>query len=381
MSTTLRVFLSCLPRMELLLQQELDALLSPRRWERKHGGVEGRITREELWTLSHDLRIAESIRVRVGRFPAPNFEALAQGLERMPWSAYLPREALPIVEVASSRSALYHDDAVRERVEAFFLARAAGAEGGPAPAPPREGATNEDSRFPLVQLRLVNDLAVVSVDASGAALHRRGLRPSVSRAPLRETYAAACLRVSGLSASMSLADPFCGTGVFLSERAGIEAGFALPRRFGFEGWATHDASAYAAWLALRPAPSMPAGLQLAGGDHSSAAIRAAEANLSVWDAGASLRLEVAEASQFLAGLSPETDVICNPPWGLRMRGASAVGAQMGTWLRSRPKGAPGRVFALVSGHDFLRASGVRWVEALRFRDGGTPVALMRYEGR
>lgn len=354
--------------MEVLLQQEVERVLSRRRWDRKHGGMEGRVTIPELWTLAHDLRIAESIRVRIGSFPASNFEELLAGFQRLPWAVYYAREALPPVEVQSSASALYHDDAVAQRLEAFFLERSGRRDG-------------EAQAVPAVQVRIVNDMVVVSVDASGAPLHRRGLREAVLRAPLRETYAAACLRVSGLDASMSLADPFCGSGVFLSERAGMDGGFALPRRFAFEDWAHHDASLYAQWLSARSPLRYPEGLRLFGGDQASAAIEASRLNLAVWDAGASLALRKQDAGDFLRGLSPDTDVICNPPWGLRMRGAGAVGALMGDWLRDRDKNAKGDVVTLVAGYDFLRASGVRWRELLSFRDGGTTVRLMRYEAR
>lgn len=366
MSTTLRVFISCLPRFEVLLHEELQARLAGRKLERKRGGVELRVTQPELWMLSHDLRVAESIRVRIGSFSAPNFEALSEGLKRLPWSAYLDRDALPPVDVSCAKSSLYHDDAVAERLRDFFVAR---------------GGVQESDALPTVHVRIVNDAAVVSVDASGDGLHRRGLRPAVLRAPLRETYAAACLRISGLDRSQHLVDPVCGTGVFLSERAGIEAGFLLPRSFGFEGWSSHSADAYAEWCASRGAPVFPKGLRLLGGDKSATALRTASDNLALWNGGESLELRNVDAADLLAGIPDDADVIANPPWGQRMQGSSAVGGIFGRWLRTRSPEARGQVVVLVAGHEMIRATGVRWRELISFRDGGTTVRLLSYDPR
>lgn len=361
MSTTHLVFVSCLPRFEVLLDEELQQLLPDRRRARKRGGTEIRVTPEELWGLAHDLRIAESLRVRVGHFPAGNFDELINGLKKLPWSVYIPRGAAPRIEASTTNSVLYHADAVAERVHAFFVER---------------GVTDHPPLAPTVFIRLVNDVAVVSVDASAELLHRRGVRSTTTRAPLRETYAAACLRATGMDTSMDLVDPVCGSGVFLTERAMIGGGTALPRWFAFELWPTHDAEAYAAWTYARPQVCVPEGLRLGGADRSANALEAARENLQRLEGGPEVTLFHGDVRAYLAQLSPSTDVIANPPWGERVSGASQVGAAFGHWLRQRPTDATGRVAVLVNGHEFLRATGERWREVLSFRDGGLPVRLM-----
>jgi 23S rRNA G2445 N2-methylase RlmL len=49
------------------------------------------------------------------------------------------------------------------------------------------------------------------VDSSGTLLHKRGYRQAVSKAPLRETLAAALLMTSGWDLVSPLLDPFCGS--------------------------------------------------------------------------------------------------------------------------------------------------------------------------
>lgn len=371
--TSLLIFISCMPRLEVFLAREVVEILGARKVARKHGGVELRVTHQELWTLSHDLRVGASIRVRIGHAHVPNFDALMERMGRLPWSSYLARTALPKVQVRCRNSSLYHADAVRERIEDFFLARAeSGGRKGT-----RSGGLGPDD-VAGVHVRIVNDVATISLSAS-EALYRRGLRSRVHRAPLRETYAAACLRAAGLDTSMALADPVCGSGVFLIERAAIAGGLCLPRRFAFEEWPTHDAKAYGAWCAARPRFDFPKGLRMWGGDHHAGALKMAQENLRPWNAGDALTLRRQDARAFLASLSPEVDVIANPPWSKRIRGADAVGAIFGDWLRARPADATGKVVVLVTGHEFLRATGVRWREVLRFTDANTPVRLMEFE--
>lgn len=373
--TSLMIFISCMPRLEVLLEQEVVKILGARKIARKHGGVELRVTHQELWKLSHDLRVAATIRVRVGQAHTPHFDALQEAMHKLPWSAYLPRTALPKVQVRCRTSALYHDDAVAERVEEFFWQRSVRA--AARADVPHTMPKVADEEGAGVYVRIVNDVATFSVDAA-EQLYRRGLRSRVHRAPLRETYAAACLRATGLDASMALADPVCGSGVFLSERASIDGGFRLPRGFAFEQWPTHSKEPYQQWCASRPQLALPQGLRLWGGDNHVEAMEMTAQNMKRWNAGDALQLHRMDVRDFLAQLPPDVDVIANPPWGKRLRGADAVGAAFGHWLRARPKDATGQVVVLVTGHEFLRATGVRWREVLRFLDAGTPVRLMRY---
>lgn len=68
-------------------------------------------------------------------------------------------------------------------------------------------------------LRFDNDNLVVSIDTTGERLDRRGVRTWVGEAPLRETYAQACLRAvkKQLGDSFKLCDPMSGSGVFARE--------------------------------------------------------------------------------------------------------------------------------------------------------------------
>ena len=112
----------------------------------------------------------------------------------------------------------------------------------------------------------------LAVNASGELLHKRGYRKHAVGSPIRETLAAACLRMAagavwadgddngaGSRASTEqeqqasapplqppLWDPFCGSGTYVLEALDACVGLLgpLPRRFAFEFWPTHDSTGY-----------------------------------------------------------------------------------------------------------------------------------------
>ena len=91
--------------------------------------------------------------------------------------------------------------------------------------------------------RIEKDLCTISVDTSGDALHRRGHKEAVNRAPLRETMAALFLMQCGYDGREPMLDPMCGSGTFVIEAAEIAARLnpGRSRRFAFEKLASFDA--------------------------------------------------------------------------------------------------------------------------------------------
>jgi len=93
-------------------------------------------------------------------------------------------------------------------------------------------------------LHLAKDQAVLSVDGSNSSLHKRGYKPAVGMAPIKETLAAGLMRMTGWDGTNHLVDPLCGSGTFLIEAVstllGIPSG--LEREFLFKNWPDFDES-------------------------------------------------------------------------------------------------------------------------------------------
>ena len=358
MSTTYATFLTVSPGLEDLLEAEIKRLVSPTKLTRRPGGVELRVSRENLWRLAHEARIPETVRVRVGRFEARTWDALEEGLSRVPFAAYLRREESPKISVTARKSKLIHTKAIEDRVrKALGPRRQAGA------------AT--------VYLRLSKDRVVVSVDVTGARLHQRSDGGKhVSAAPLRETLAAACLAMTDLPDDALLWDPFCGSGTFLTEtldRLGVQRA-GPPRAFAFTDWPSHDTNAYAAWaLARDTRPTRPG--RVHGSDIDSKAVAAAEHNLSAFDAA---RWTVGAGDFAEAGKHVPAGawIVTNLPYGRRLGLAPDLLKRWGAYLRSRRDLGP--VFVLTATHDLPARTGLRWERVRELRNGGLRTGFWRY---
>ena len=95
-------------------------------------------------------------------------------------------------------------------------------------------------------LHLSNYQAVLSVDGSNSSLHKRGYRPAVGMAPIKETLAAGLMRMTEWDGTKNLVDPLCGSGTFLIEAVSMLLGIAsgMDRQFLFKNWPDFDISTW-----------------------------------------------------------------------------------------------------------------------------------------
>ena len=233
----LPLFVVVAPGLERLAADELASIGIPAPKVRvQHGGLDVQATTRQLYAIHRWARIPTRVLVRVATGTTRNWDEL-QGLVRtVDWSQYLPpagsgsaAERGVELHVASHRSVLYHQGAIAERVTAV-LDRPVSKAG--------QGGQG-------VHVRLDRDRAVVSVDASGELLHRRGWRSETHRSPVRTTIAAAMVRASGWDGSVPLVDPLAGSGTIAIEAALWAAGRPIERPFAFQGWPTFEPGTWA----------------------------------------------------------------------------------------------------------------------------------------
>ena len=362
MGTTYEIFAAVTPGLEHLLSQELAELQPRLKTQLRRGGVEFRGDQALVWRVLMGSRLTETLRVRIGRFKARNFKELEAGLRRVPWAAYLAQDIAVNVQVSARKSALYHSGAIAERV-AHTLGR------------PVVGPDEAQVRL---WVRLASDRATVSVDAGGGLLHRRGWRTAVGRAPLRETLAAACVRLAGLSQGQALWDPFCGAGTIPIEAALRATGQVVQpdRRFAFQDWPTFDADQVAA--VAQPAQGRETAPQTFwGSEVSEETLAAARGNAE--------RAGVHEACAWMAGdfeghlesIPRGAAVISNPPYGKRLKGGAALErlwVRLGQVLARRVDLDP--VVMLVGTRRFEEATGLSWTTLAEFTNRGTPTRLV-----
>ncbi|MEM9967314.1 MAG: class I SAM-dependent RNA methyltransferase [Pseudomonadota bacterium] len=359
------IFLVCPPGLEHLLCAEAaeKGFQDPRVLP---GGVAVRGGWPDVWRANLDLRGAVRVLARIGSFMAFHLAQLDKRARKFPWHQVLRSEVPVRVEVRCHASRIYHAGAAQQRI-----ARA---------LQECHGIRVQDDAACIIKARIDDNRVVLSVDTSGVALHKRGHKTAVGKAPLRETLAALFLRACGYDGREPVLDPMCGSGTFLIEAAEIAAGLApgRARSFAFETLASFDA---AAWQKLRDRPRQAVGeARFFGSDRDQGAVQMAAANAA--RAGVGDRISVNCLP--IAALMPPQDiglglVMVNPPYGGRIGSKKllyGLYAAFGEVMRSRFQGW--RVGMVTSEPGLAKATGLDWVsQSPRLDHGGLKIALWR----
>ena len=176
------------------------------------------------------LRTAERILLKVGQLHAVTFDELFEGIKALPWENYIPSDGKFWVAKASSvKSKLFSPSDIQSIVKKAIVERLKGVY---SLWFPETGA-----EYPI-RISFMKDEAVVCLDTTGLSLHKRGYRTMVSKAPIKETLAAALLMLTPWHKDRILVDPFCGSGTFPIEAAMMAANIApgMNRSFTAEKW-------------------------------------------------------------------------------------------------------------------------------------------------
>lgn len=211
---------------ELCLSELLTLPLSEKQARAVPGGVEFEGRLHDCYLANLHLRTANRVLIRIAEFRASGFPALEKRLAEIDWELFLPPAGSLRVSAASSKSRLYHRGAVAQRVRDSV--ETVMGYGG------RETTGPEIRIF----IRGESDRFTVSLDSTGGLLHKRGVKSQGGKAPIRETLAAAILKMAGYRPGQLLVDPMCGSGTFSLEAAMISRN--LPpgwmRGFAFQEW-------------------------------------------------------------------------------------------------------------------------------------------------
>ena len=172
-----------------------------------------------------------------------------------------------------------------------------------------------------VHITIRNDHAMIMLNTSGSALSRRGYRTWNGEAPLRETLAAALVRLSGWNPGKPLHDPCCGTGTILAEAALIAAGKApgIDRTFAMESFKCFQRVAFSRMREESGSLFKPDRINgISGSDIDPDAIDLAERHFRQAGIGPG-RIPLRQIPLQELNLPAESGVfICNPPYGERL---------------------------------------------------------------
>lgn len=357
--------------LEALVAAELRTLgVEPADAGGEPGGVAFIAAPDALYRANLHLRTATRVLVRLGDFRARALGELERRAKELPWESFIPPGHAVKLRVTCKKSRLYHSGAVAARVANAIAARSA------AEAAVATGDDDESEDAQLVVVRLHHDECTMSIDSSGALLHRRGYRLATAKAPLRETLAAAILLASEWDTRAPLLDPMCGAGTIAIEGALLARGMApgLGRGFAFMQWPGFDNALWERLLAEARALILPrAAAPIQASDRDAGAVEVAMANAE--RAGVAGDIEITRRA--LSAIEPPVGpgwLVTNPPYGARVGEHDRLRnlySQLGNVARAR---CPGWTIALLSADARLESRlGIRLATALKTRNGGIAV--------
>ena len=311
------------------------------------GGVGFSGTWSDVWRANLELRGATRILARIASFRAMHLAQLDKRARKIDWAAFLRPDVPFRVEAACRKSRIYHAGAAAQRVSRAITETL--------------GAPMADDAELRVMVRIEDDLVTISIDTSGASLHKRGFKQAVAKAPLRETMAALFLRQAGYDGSGPVLDPMCGSGTIVIEAAEIARGLqpGRGRHFAFEHLPAFDAAAFARLRTPVPTLAPESGPRFFGFDRDPGAIRMAEENAERAGVADLCRFASADVAELEAPGTEPGLVILNPPYGSRIGNTAQLASlyrTLGARLKSQFTGW--RVAIIATDQNLVRATGL-----------------------
>ncbi len=364
-------YVAAIPGTERALCEELRELgFASVRLNR--GGIPFRGEWRDGWRACLQSRIAQRIQFLVHRFPAPSNDALYDGVRSIDWSPYITHAQTISVGAVVQASHITHSGFAALKVKDAIVDSVRTPRG-------RRPSVSKDSPDVRVFLYLANDKAALYLDMSGEPLSRRGYRSLAGEAPLRETLAAAMLRMAGWDCETPLMDPMCGSGTIPIEAAMWAADVApgiSRKQFGFERWARfsdEDRDELRAMRGSLRSNSSARRVRIVGTDIDSTVLEIARANARM----AGVRLSFRQAS--VADLRPSGSsgfAIMNPPYGVRLEKDRDLVRQVATSVM-RLHGW--RVVLLAGSKDYEKAISAKPARTYRLPNGNINCDLLIYD--
>ena len=332
-------------------------------------GDRSAIARCNLW-----LRSADRLLLRIGEFEASDFGELFDRTTELPWENWLTVDAEFPVRGRSVKSQLRSVPNCQRIVKKAIVER----------LKKRHARSWFDETGPTysIEVSLLKNRATLTIDTSGAGLHKRGYRKYVGAAPLKETLAAALVQLSYWDESRQLVDPCCGTGTILIEAALIGRNVApgLGRTFAAESWPQLPTNVWrTARTEARDTTRRPLEFRSIGTDVDHRPLALARQHAASAGVDDVIHFQQQPLDQFTTSRKYGC-VISNPPYGERMGGQSTVArlyrdmgrlfAPLDTWS----------IYVLTAAAEFERLYGRRADRRRKLYNARIPCTYYQFNG-
>jgi len=329
----------------------------------------------EIAKANINLRTGERVLLVIGETGANSFDELFEGVRAMPWEEYIPSDGAFPVKGHSLGSKLHSIPDCQKIIKKAIVERLKDGH--------RTDHLDETAAKYQIQFAIMNDIAMLYIDTSGAGLHKRGYRPVGSSAPLRETLAAAIVKLSRYRGRESVCDPFCGSGTIPIEAALAATNRApgLNREFAAQQWHWLDSNIWADAKEEAKSREFQGNYEIWGGDIDPKCIDISKENAKRAGVSDFIRFEIADATSFYREELSEGRsgiIMTNPPYGERVMESSEAEdlyRKFGTVTKSLKDW---NMYILSSHTEFERTFGKKAVKKRKLYNGMIKCDLFMY---
>ncbi|MBK7174243.1 MAG: hypothetical protein IPH84_13645 [Bacteroidales bacterium] len=213
-----------------------------------------------------------------------------------------------------------------------------------------------------INIHILGSTCDVSLDSSGASLHKRGYRVSNAEAPMSEVLAAGLIMLSGWDKKSHFIDPMCGSGTLLIEAALIANNFPpgmYRKSFGFMRWKNFNSELWEEVKQEAHDQETEFEYQIIGNDISPKNLGTAKANVKSARLHKDIHLKLGPFSELMPPEGEPGVVVINPPYGERIKTGDIIGLyrEIGDNLKKNFAGY--HAWVISSDHYALKSVGLR----------------------
>lgn len=327
--------------------------------------------RVNLWS-----RYVYRVLMPIATVKAFNAQDLYRGVNKLDWAEYLSPEQSFQVNCTGKNRQLNHSHFTALQIKNAIVDQQRDR---------HQRRSSIDLEHPdlVINAHIHQNHCQLSLDSTGHSLHRRGYRPAVGHAPLKETLASALLAMAGWTPSQPLYDPLCGSGTFPLEAA-MESLNMAPGKFQggfcFQQWPDFDRPLWQSLLTeAEQGEKEELQAPIWGSDGDRAVIQSARSNAQQCQLAGKIGWHHCDFMDIEAP-TDQGILICNPPYGKRLGDAEELGdfyKSMGDILKQRFKGWT--AFILSGNKALTKRIGLRTAARFAIDNGNLPCTLLKYE--
>lgn len=303
---------TCLFGLEGLLGEEIDNL-GYKRIETIDGRITFEAPIEAIAICNLRLRTAERVLIKLGSFKAYTFDQLFEGTKALPWCDYIGKNDMFPVKGHSIRSKLFSVPDCQKIIKKAVV-------------------TSLSQKYNLrifpetgvkyqIEFFLLNDTATLMIDTTGIGLHKRGYRALAGEAPMRETLAAAMVKLARMRDNVIICDPLCGSGTIAIEAAQMARNMAagVNRSFISEQFPFIESTLWKNEREKAKSEVTSPLTKIFASDIDSKMVTLAKENAKKAGVADCIEFNTADARGFVSPLeNARGTIITNPPYGERL---------------------------------------------------------------